>query len=344
MTGTERLARTYRRLMWAYPRWYRQERGLELLTTLLDDTPPGRTRPGAGDVADLVRGGLVARVRLPRGSGYRVVAVLITVAAALMGAALGVRLGPYPGPPDEARAVGAALVAVPRQPHNVPGPVVHCPAMCPDTPAGDDVVSFDQQPDHTDTVAITYAFARDDAAVTVTHGQQRLAAAGWTVGPVRAQSDGFTSLDATKDGLTLSMTSADDGSVVVSVAKDFSAAAATALALGATGGLLAGWPTAVWLVQRYRRHRRRRQALVLVTGIPVLVLAGMCAAQATLLTVAIGLDGFTPKDMQIPELVLTLPALIYFPAQVVVVLVALTATALAVLPGGRRTPHALVSA
>lgn len=350
MTGPERLRRAYRRLMWVYPHWYRQDRGLEMLTTLLDDASPGQHRPTAGNATDLIRAGLLARVRPPRAPGSYVCAALITVAAALLGAALAVRLSPYPGPPDEAQAVAAAVVAVPRQPHNVPGPVVRCPNMCPDAAPGDDVVSYDHQPDHTDTVSIRYAFAKEEAAAVVAQARDRLAAAGWQVEPVRVEFDGITSLDAAKDGLTLSMMSAtgiyehsaNDGSVTVLVAKDFSAAASVALALGLAGGLLVGWPTAVWLTHRYRRHRRTRRALILVTAVPVLALTALNAAQATLLTVAVGLQGFTPKDIQIPEFVVTLPALIFSPAQVLVALVVLTASGLTALPGGREVTFGAV--
>lgn len=58
------LERCYRRLLRCYPRSYRDTRGDELLTTLLDLAPPGRTRPTAGDVADLVEGGLRTRLGL----------------------------------------------------------------------------------------------------------------------------------------------------------------------------------------------------------------------------------------------------------------------------------------
>lgn len=342
MTGHERLDRAYRRLMWAYPRWYRQDRGLELLTTLLDDASPGQRRPTAGNATDLIRGGLLARVRPPRALGSYVSVALLAVATALLGAALAVRLSPYPGPPDETQAVAAAAVAVPRQPHNVPGPVVRCPNLCPDPTPGDDVVSYDQQPDHTDTVSIRYAFAKEEAAAVVAQARDRLAAAGWQVEPVRVQFDGITSLDAAKDGLTLSMVSAtgiyehsaNDGSVTIVVAKDFSTAAAVALALGLAGGLLVGWPTAVWLAHRYRRHGRTRRALILVTAVPVMALTALSAAQATVLTVAMGLDGFTPKDIQIPEFVVTLSVLTPFAARVLV----LTAVGLTALPGGRRKP------
>ena len=55
---------SYRRLLWAYPRAYRQRHGAEIVTTLLDLAEAGR-RPGLGLRAHLVLCGLRQRFRLP---------------------------------------------------------------------------------------------------------------------------------------------------------------------------------------------------------------------------------------------------------------------------------------
>jgi hypothetical protein len=70
------LGRRYRRLLWAYPGWYRRERGQEILTTLLDAARPGQRRPAGGEVLGVVVQGLRCRLRPPRGLGYRVVVEL----------------------------------------------------------------------------------------------------------------------------------------------------------------------------------------------------------------------------------------------------------------------------
>jgi hypothetical protein len=66
MTGLER---RYRRLLLAYPKAYRAERGDEIVGTLLDAAPPDRRRPAVRQAAALIFGGL--RVRLGTQHGPR---------------------------------------------------------------------------------------------------------------------------------------------------------------------------------------------------------------------------------------------------------------------------------
>jgi hypothetical protein len=58
------LERSYRRLLVCYPRAYRREHGEEILAVLLACAEPGRRRPAAAEVIDLVRSGI--RIRLQR--------------------------------------------------------------------------------------------------------------------------------------------------------------------------------------------------------------------------------------------------------------------------------------
>lgn len=55
------LERRCRLLLRAYPAGYRQNRGEEIIGTLLETTPAGRSWPLARDVRGLVIGGLLAR-------------------------------------------------------------------------------------------------------------------------------------------------------------------------------------------------------------------------------------------------------------------------------------------
>lgn len=58
MTGLERRCR---RLLRAYPAWYRQQRGEEMLATLLEASPPGARWPRPRDARALITGGLCVR-------------------------------------------------------------------------------------------------------------------------------------------------------------------------------------------------------------------------------------------------------------------------------------------
>jgi hypothetical protein len=55
------LERSFRLLLRAYPAGYRRGRGEEMLGTLLEATPPGRTWPRVRDARALIAGGLTAR-------------------------------------------------------------------------------------------------------------------------------------------------------------------------------------------------------------------------------------------------------------------------------------------
>ena len=59
----ERLRRRYRRLLVAYPPAYRDARGEEILTTLVEGSRPGQRFPTAREAGGLMLGGLRARAR-----------------------------------------------------------------------------------------------------------------------------------------------------------------------------------------------------------------------------------------------------------------------------------------
>lgn len=61
-----RLEARYRGLLRAYPASYRAEREDELIGVLMDRAAPGQQRPSAADAIDLVRAGLVTRLRAGR--------------------------------------------------------------------------------------------------------------------------------------------------------------------------------------------------------------------------------------------------------------------------------------
>jgi hypothetical protein len=85
MTALERRCRW---LLRAYPAWYRRERGDEMLGTLMEASPPDRSRPLLRDARALIMGGLRVRAgqdqRLTTAAGLRL-AALLGAALALLG-------------------------------------------------------------------------------------------------------------------------------------------------------------------------------------------------------------------------------------------------------------------
>jgi len=74
------LERRCRRLLRAYPRWYRRQRGDEMLATLLESSRPGQRWPSARDARALIIGGLRVRAtqdqRLTTAANLRLAAQL----------------------------------------------------------------------------------------------------------------------------------------------------------------------------------------------------------------------------------------------------------------------------
>lgn len=98
------LARRYRALLACYPRWYREERGAELVGTLLEGARPGQVRPSGREARALILEGLRLRAgtsahRTPRASliGGLQVAVLLLITLRVLGD--GTELGRGPDGP-----------------------------------------------------------------------------------------------------------------------------------------------------------------------------------------------------------------------------------------------------
>ena len=79
------LEQRYRRLLRLYPRDFRARRTDEMIGVLMASAAEGQDRPARGDVSDIVRGSLLARLRGPRGgwpfalSAFALVAPLFLV-------------------------------------------------------------------------------------------------------------------------------------------------------------------------------------------------------------------------------------------------------------------------
>ncbi len=110
------LAKRFRLLLLAFPRHYRRSRGAEMLTTLLDGSPPGQRWPTMRSALSVVWSGIRCRFRLRPGKFSRIAAAVTALAGAVFGAVLGswvawnTAAGPLPSD-AEADAIARSVVA-----------------------------------------------------------------------------------------------------------------------------------------------------------------------------------------------------------------------------------------
>jgi hypothetical protein len=81
-SASPQLERRYRRLVALYPKAYRHEHGLEILSVLLAGAATDQTRPRLMETLDLLRGALVMRLRrttLPTEWEYRHTRIMLPV-------------------------------------------------------------------------------------------------------------------------------------------------------------------------------------------------------------------------------------------------------------------------
>lgn len=308
MTDLERLRRSYRRWLRAYPAWYRRERGLELLTTLLDDAAPGQRRPRLADVMSLIGGGIRARLRPPRRPVAWAVNVMVTCSVGLLAAAAAVLASPYPGPPAEEQAIAVATIAIGPPTNNVPGPAVACPlGGCVPLGADDQVVAEDTDPMRIDNTVVYYFLPAEEVTTVVGLARDRLAAAGWHVDS--EQDDQlYPHFTASTDRLNVlvfadSSLTDDNGqvpTVAVHVSKRVSAATIAGVAGAGLGGLFGGWLLGTWALHRFQRHRRWRCQIIVVAAIPFLTTASLILLITSMIVMTDFADGIDQADIQAP--------------------------------------------
>lgn len=289
MSDTDPAPRRYRRLLWAYPNWYRRERGQEILTTLLDAARPGQRHPSRHDVLDILARAALCRMRPPRGITCWIVTVIVALlaAAAAAAAANGILVAAFASPPSEEQAIAIAEVAMAEPPHNLPGSTFRCPDYCNHQwrSGGDQVVVFDDSPwrntgvDHTSVVYWTTPTDVIDAA------RHRLIADGWTIddrqyppgaimsGPQGPPSDGFT---AYRGHLALHVHESAYPPLMLTLEPRLPSSFPldTGSAAAAVAGLTGAWLLTSWAQHRYRRHRPALQRLIQLFGVlPVWMMA-----------------------------------------------------------------------
>ncbi|MFI5913752.1 hypothetical protein [Dactylosporangium sp. NPDC051541] len=268
------LRRRYGWLMLAYPGAYRREYGTEIVTTLMDAAGPGKERPTAGEVRDLLLGGLRQRFRLPVGRLMMAAAVLTALTAGALGAAAGSAAGwaTRPAPPTDAAVVEIVGLAAARPTR----------------------IDVSRQPEAyglryqimTGLVAANIPWSAEQSAA-------RLEAAGWRVHPPVTGTTEVTYLDpsgsttltprttdlfAERDGILIDVSavgSRDGGDdLTLRVVPAEPAPVLPLTLLGAALGLVGGWLLAGRLGYRLRRAQLwQRAAIGNLAGVAWLLLA-----------------------------------------------------------------------
>jgi hypothetical protein len=280
---------SYRLLLRAYPRRYRQVRGAEMLTTLMELAEPGRQRPTWRDGADLVLGALRYRFAPPRGRRYLILAAVNAIAFGIVFGSLAATLAWRVAQAQADRQLAPALVAEAGLSGALPtdengGLALNGvpPAWLPVTREGADIP----------------VGATDGPGVRPADLRDRLAAAGWQVDGW--QVDGWQVDGWQVDGWQVDGTIPDNGTVIGFTAhRDGDAIRVHALELfnrddahlvgityyhrrpavvlpaaagGLALGLLAGWLFATWLLRAWRAYGPRGRSWLVLAGGPVPVL------------------------------------------------------------------------
>lgn len=225
-------------------------------------------------------------LRPPQGPASLFVATVVTLFAALAGSAAIERLttNDLSAAPTEEQAMAVAEVAMEQSPRNIPGPTVLCrPIWCPDNwdPDGDQVVVFDDPPDHNggvDHATVVYWTPENELSTVVSQVRSRLVADGWTI--MEVSGDDFVVAD--KDDLSVYVAVLDNNDPTfegrlptVELELDPKIPAlqvGTAATVGFLGGLLLGWMMIVWFLRNYRRHEIGVKAVIHLLGLPFLVI------------------------------------------------------------------------
>lgn len=265
-----RLELRYRRLLWAYPRAYRNHRGAEIVTTLLEMAESGRARPTRRQAWHLIVCGLQERFRLP---ARRPLAWLGALLAAVILGAFGAAGATWLGwqtaasvPSDhELRALNAAMSGMP-----APAAVYHNVSAMKgpgSTAASEGISNYD---------ADRVRSALTSAGWQITSLQERDGAIGVMTGTDADSDTGlpgvrvptrFIDYTATRGGLKLSgggfvttggadLGLAGQANYATDVWPREPAAVRPLTVVGLIVGALAGWLVAAAFAQRLRGGRR----------------------------------------------------------------------------------------
>ncbi|WP_144127312.1 hypothetical protein [Catellatospora sichuanensis] len=282
------LERSYRRLLLAYPRFYRHERGLEILTTLLDAAKPGQVRATLGETTHLILSGLRLRL-VPPGLAGKIAAGVAALWTAVVLSGVGAYAAwgsPAAEQPalDNPETITRSDSLVGRPPGRVSFGETDPLHMAYtykawgqfQTLAAEDLPGVRPVPG-----GHTRIYPKVDAAHGVlTEAHRRLADDGWQTGAFAQPDDCACGMFwASRDGLLLRLSEdrESDGrsAVVIAVHRVEPGGVLSAAIAGFVLGLVVSWPVMTWLTHRFTRTPREDRMLVLLFGIPALY---ACAA------------------------------------------------------------------
>ena len=282
------LERSYRRLLCAYPGFYRRERGLEILTTLLDAAGPGQVRPSRGEAAYLLLIGLRCRFVPPTWIG-KIAAGLVTIWAAVVLSGAGALAVSGFANPDEPDLTAFSDDLVGRRAsstHELPGDNLLDMAYAYKTYGEfQDFANEGWDGGRPAPMGRSRAYQQVAETPTVLAGAyQQVTSAGWRTGALiqtgvnsPADVNGPNGVFwAYRDGVLLRVSEYDDqtGMTVSAYPIEPSGVLAGAIAGFVIGLILVG-QAMTWLAHRVARTAPPTRRLILLLGLPALIACGV---------------------------------------------------------------------
>ncbi len=278
------LERSYRRLLWAYPGFYRRDRGPEILTTLLDAAEPGQVRPSRGEAAHLLVNGLRYRFVPPTWIGRLATGlVAIWAAVVLSGAgALAVWALANPAQPDLA-AFSDDLIGRPASSaYELPGGNLLDMAYAYRTYGEFQDFAMEGWDGRRPAPMgqSRYYEQVTDTPTVLADARQHLANAGWRTGALsQGGADSQAAVNsahgvfwASRDGMLLRVSGYDNqtGVTVGTYPIEPSGVLAGAIT-GFVIGLIGVWQAMTWMAHRIARTPLPTRRLILLLGLPALL-------------------------------------------------------------------------